>query len=95
VTDQPSSRGADTRRRTRRDLQRLGRRGRNGHFWSSLALIGSVGWPIVLLSTGGALLGRLLDRRWASGVRFTLLLLFLGTAAGCFVAFRAVKGDRP
>jgi ATP synthase protein I len=58
-----------------------------------LALVGSVGWPIVLLATGGALLGRYLDGRWGTGIRFTLALLTLGTAAGTFIAYRTVGRD--
>lgn len=86
-------RRADTRDRTQRDLDRLRRRESGGRFWRSLALIGSVGWPIVLLSTGGALLGGYLDTRWNTGVRFSLILLTVGTALGCFIAYRTLRGD--
>jgi ATP synthase protein I len=84
-------RRADTRRRTRQDLERLRRREPGGRFWQSLALVGSVGWPIVLLATGGALAGRYLDTRWQAGIRFTLALLTLGTFLGSLVAYRAVR----
>jgi predicted F0F1-ATPase subunit len=87
-----SFRRGDARDRTRRDIDRLRRREPGGRFWSSLALIGSVGWPIVLLSTGGALLGRYLDTRFGTSIRFTLMLLTVGTALGTFVAFRALRG---
>ena len=46
-----------------------------------------------MLATGGALLGHYLDGRFDTGVRFTLLLLTLGTAAGTAIAFRVVRGD--
>ncbi|MGR8918780.1 MAG: AtpZ/AtpI family protein [Gammaproteobacteria bacterium] len=84
---------ADMRESTLRDLDRRRRRRSGPRFWSSLSLIGSVGWPIVLLATGGALLGRYLDARWATGVRFTLLLLTIGTLAGTVIAFRVLRGD--
>lgn len=86
-------RRADARDRTRRDIERRRRREPGGRFWTSLALIGSVGWPIVLLSTGGALLGRYLDSRWQTGIRFTLTLLTVGTAVGTFIAFRTLRGN--
>ncbi len=86
-----SRRRTDTRERTRRDLDRFRRRETGGRFWRSLALVGSVGWPIVLLSTGGALLGRYLDARWRTGVHFTLILLTLGTVLGSFIAYRALR----
>lgn len=54
--------------------------------------MGSVGWPIVLLAIGGAWLGRMLDARAGTGVRFTLMLLVLGASVGTFMALRSVRG---
>jgi len=90
-----SFRRGDARERTRRDLDRLRRRESGSRFWRSLALIGSVGWPIVLLATGGALLGRYIDGRFGTGVRCTLMLLTLGTVAGSLIAYRTLRGDGP
>jgi len=84
---------AKARDRTRRDIERLRRRESGGGFWRSISLIGSVGWPIVLLATGGAFLGRYLDARWGTGVRFTLMLLTLGTGIGTVVAYRTLWED--
>jgi ATP synthase protein I len=84
---------ADVQASSRRDIERLRRRGPETLFWRSLALIGSVGWPIVLLATGGALLGHYLDARWSTGVRFTLMLLSAGTALGSWLAYRALRGN--
>ncbi len=81
----------DARERTARDVARRKRRDPSGGFWKSLALVGSVGWPIVLLATGGAWLGFLVDRHFDSGVHFTLMLLTLGTALGTWIAFRVVR----
>lgn len=82
----------DAQERTRRDLVRLRQREPGGGFWRSVALIGSVGWPIVLLATGGALLGQYLDNRWGTGVHATLILLTVGTTLGSWVAFRTLRG---
>lgn len=81
----------DARERTRVDLERLRRREPGGGFWRSLALVGSVGWPIVLLATGGALLGHALDVRWGTGIRVALLMLTAGTVAGSWAAFRSLR----
>jgi len=81
----------DPRERTKRDLERMKRRESGGGFWRWAALIGSVGWPIALLGTGGAMLGRYLDGRWGTGVHFTLMLLAIGVAFGTFIAFRALR----
>lgn len=81
----------DPRAAVRRDGQRLARR-EQGHrsFWRSLGVIGMVGWPIALGSVGGTLLGRYLDTRLDTGIRFTLMLMTVGVLIGCFAAWRTV-----
>jgi ATP synthase protein I len=81
----------DARGRTRQDVERRRGRAPEGGFWRSLALIGSVGWPIVLFATGGALLGRYLDARLATGVHLTLMLLTAGTLLGSWIAFHTLR----
>ena len=82
------------RARAARDVERRKRRRQGERFWHALALVGSVGWPIVLLALGGAWLGRALDLRAGSGVRWTLVCLSLGTGLGTWIAFRTVRGKR-
>lgn len=76
-----------------RDLERLSRR-QAPSLAASIALIGSVGWPIVLLGAGGGLLGRYLDGLWNLGIAATLTLVLLGTGVGCYIAYRSVRGTR-
>lgn len=83
---------ADPRASTRRAFARYQRRDRGERFWRSLSLVGAVGWPIVLLAAGGALLGRALDARWGGGRSATLVLLVAGTIAGALIAMRNVRG---
>jgi ATP synthase protein I len=75
-----------------RDASRHARR-EKGHrsFWRALSVLGMVGWPIALGSVGGALLGYYFDRRGDTGVRFTLMLLMIGTALGSFVAWKTIN----
>ncbi|WP_338865009.1 AtpZ/AtpI family protein [Myxococcus stipitatus] len=89
----PPLRSEQARERARRDLSRFERREPAGQFWRSLSLIGSVGWPIVLLAVGGALLGWHLDTWLGTGIRLTLVLLTVGVVSGCLLAFRAVRGS--
>jgi len=91
---QTSDRG-DLREAFERDFRRQARR-ESGHrtFWTSLGVLGSVGWPIALLTAGGALLGHWLDRRWETGVRFALIFLTIGVVVGCWAAWRNVGGSR-
>jgi ATP synthase protein I len=56
-----------------------------------MGLIGSVGWPIALLTVGGALLGHWIDTRIGSGVSATLTLLTVGAVVGSFVAARSLR----
>lgn len=83
----------NARERTRRDIEHRRLREPGDRFWRSFALIGSVGWPIVLLATGGAMLGRVLDGRFGTGVRLTLMLLTMGTVLGTVVAYRTLHED--
>jgi ATP synthase protein I len=53
-----------------------------------------VGWPIALMSVGGVLLGRYLDVRFDTGVRFTLTLLTAGVAIGSYTAWRVLEERR-
>ncbi len=86
----------DLRRSLQRDLARRARR-EPGHrsFFRALSVIGMVGWPIALGSVGGALLGRWLDRRFDSGLHFTLMLLTAGTALGSYVAWSTLRERKP
>lgn len=85
----------DMQNAVRRDLSRYARR-EEGHrtFWQSLGVLGMVGWPIAFASVGGALLGRYLDHRFGTGVRFTLMLVTGGAMAGSYTAWRALKGRK-
>lgn len=65
-----------------------------GSFWRSLGAIGSVGWPIAMLAAGGALLGHWIDLRWETGIRWALILITCGAAAGSWTAWRLVGKDR-
>ena len=86
----------EVRKSVDRDAQRLARREHgHGSFWRSLSVLGSIGWPIVLLAAGGAMLGRWLDARIDSGVSLTAALLVTGALAGSAVAWQVVRGTRP
>lgn len=76
----------------RRQAERAGR-ARQMTFWQGMGLVGSVGWMVALPAVGGALLGRWLDRRFGSGVFWTLSLLVAGVAIGCISTWRQIKRD--
>jgi ATP synthase protein I len=79
----------------KRDMLRHARREpSNRSFWHALGVIGMVGWPIALMSVGGAFLGRYLDVRFDTGVRFTLMLITAGVAIGSYTAWRVLDERR-
>jgi len=76
----------------RQSLSRRRRQRREGPaeertFFRSLAVIGTLGWMIVLPTLGGLAFGRWLDGRFASGIFWTGTMLFVGLAIGCRLAW--------
>jgi ATP synthase protein I len=76
----------------RRQAERA-ERARHITFWQGMGLVGSVGWMVAVPTVGGALLGRWLDRHFASGVFWTLSLLLAGVTLGCISTWRQIKRD--
>jgi ATP synthase protein I len=88
----PIGHRSDPRERLRHDLSRYEHReASNASFWRSLGVLGVVGWPIVIASVGGALAGRWLHARWATGTWLTALLVAAGAAVGMVVAWRLIQ----
>jgi len=75
------------RRERRERWQREGERS----LGQNLAMIGVLGWTIVTPTLLGIFLGRWLDRRFGSGVFWTLGLLVVGLAIGCVLAWKRVQ----
>lgn len=79
-------------RELQRQAQRIGHARRAG-FWQGLATVGAVGWMVVLPTVAGALAGRWLDERFATGIFWTLSLLTLGVMLGSVSAWRHVRKE--
>ena len=78
------------KRQERRELwQRQGERS----LGQNLAMIGALGWTIVVPILLGMFAGRWLDRTFQSGVFWTLGLLVAGLAAGCTFAWRRMHSE--
>ncbi len=89
-----SDRLSEMRRAVERDSARVGRPHDHGSLLRAMGLIGSVGWPIALLTGGGAILGHWIDARIGGGVMATLGLLTAGAVAGSLVAARSLREGR-
>jgi ATP synthase protein I len=59
----------------------------------NLAMIGTLGWTIVLPTLAGIFVGRWLDRIFHGGIFWTLGLLVAGLAIGCNLAWRRMHGE--
>lgn len=59
----------------------------------NLAMIGALGWTIVIPTLLGIFAGRWLDRTFASGIFWTLGLLVAGLAAGCAFAWQRLQRE--
>jgi len=59
----------------------------------NLALIGVIGWTIVTPTLIGIYFGRKLDRAFTSGIFWTLGLLVIGLALGCWLAWKRMHRE--
>jgi ATP synthase protein I len=59
----------------------------------NLAMIGILGWSIVVPTLLGVLAGRALDRYFGAGVVFTCCLLVAGLVLGCALAWRRITSE--
>ena len=79
--------------RTRRERRELwGRQGERS-IGRNLAMIGSIGWTIIMPTLIGIFAGRWLDRDFATGIFWTLSLLVAGLALGCTFAWNRIENE--
>lgn len=77
-------------RRKRERRERELREGRRS-IGQDLAVIGVIGWTIVIPTLLGIYWGRALDRRLGTGVFWTLGLLVAGVTLGCVLAWQRLN----
>jgi len=81
----------EARRAVDRDAARVKEPRNRTSLLRAMALIGSVGWPIAVLTAGGAILGHWIDERIGGGVAATLVLLMAGAIGGSLLAARSLR----
>lgn len=59
-----------------------------------LAMIGVIGWTVVTPALLGIFAGRWLDRRFGTGIFWTLGLLVGGVAVGCTLGWQRLTRSR-
>jgi ATP synthase protein I len=62
--------------------------------WSSIAILGVVGWSVSVPTLIGVAVGLWIDHHWPSRVSWTLMLLLGGLVIGCAHAWLRVRGDQ-
>jgi len=82
----PSDRLDESVRRHRERRERAQRERRS--IGQDLALVGVIGWMIVVPALLGVFAGRWLDRRFATGIFWTLGLLVAGITLGCVLGWQ-------
>lgn len=78
--------------RQRQARRELWRREGERSIGQNLAMIGVLGWTVVIPTLLGIFAGRWLDHTFRSGIFWTLGLMVAGLAAGCAFAWRRMHG---
>lgn len=91
----PDNNHADLQRAVRLRERREARRRREGErpFWRNLAMVGALGWLIVVPTLAGAFVGQWLDARAGTGILFSGGLIVLGAALGFYLAWRRMNQE--
>lgn len=92
MSDEPDRNGPlDQAVKLRRDRRERWQREGERSLAQNLAMIGALGWTIVIPTLIGLFVGRWLDRTLDSGIFWTLGLLVLGLAVGCTLAWKRMQ----
>ena len=77
--------------RRRRDLRERWRHDGERSMGRNLAMIGVLGWTVLTPTLLGLFAGRWLDRRFHSGLFWTLGLFAAGLTAGCLLGWKWIQ----
>jgi len=69
------------------------RQARKGN-WNAIAILGVVGWSVVLPTLAGVAIGVWLDQRWPRRFSWAITLLVTGLVVGCLNAWLRIREDR-
>ncbi|MCE5281365.1 MAG: AtpZ/AtpI family protein [Deltaproteobacteria bacterium] len=84
-----------TRQVAQKEARKIrGRTRKDDGLWFGLGVLGIVGWSVVIPTLIGTAAGLWIDQTWPSRFSWTLMLLVLGLALGCFNAWYWVKKAR-
>jgi ATP synthase protein I len=61
----------------------------------SIAILGVIGWSVVMPTLAGVFIGVWIDGRWRSRFSWTLILMMSGLVLGCINAWLHVRRHQP
>jgi len=64
------------------------------NYWRPVAMVGLVGWTVVVPMLIGIAVGTWIDRTWPSRFSWTLMLLVGGLGFGCMSAWTRIKEEQ-
>lgn len=62
--------------------------------WFGLGMFGMVGWAVAVPTVAGIFLGIWIDLSWPGSYSWTLMLLMIGLALGCYNAWYWIQKER-
>jgi len=74
----------------KRMLEEEERREGDLSFWKGMSMIGAIGWMISLPTIGGAALGWWIQNRYESPYAWSITLMLIGLAFGCYTAWKGI-----
>lgn len=93
-TADPPGKEAERAERMARSVRRWReRREARGTIVRSLAVIGTLGWLMIVPMLLGAFVGRWLDRRFGTGIFWSATLIFVGAAGGGYFVWQRVHQE--
>lgn len=91
--DVPGGEAARAERMARSVRRLRERRQARGTIARNLAVVGTLGWLMVVPTLVGAFVGRWLDRRLGSGIFWSATLIFLGAVGGSYFVWQRVHQE--
>lgn len=93
-SDRPDRDAFEQRVKSKSQRRVQARRKGDHSLWISLGIVGMVGWSVMVPLLLGIALGRWIDHRWPSPYSWTLMLLFVGVALGCWNAWYWIQKEQ-
>jgi ATP synthase protein I len=74
----------------KKKLRELRKRQGESPFWHGIAMLGVVGWTIILPTLVGIFLGQFLDQKWPQAFSWTITLMLGGLTLGFYQALKSM-----